>query len=907
MRAAFAPPDPPGERTHQTWWTAECELGRSAWHEAHTSYQEARRLDPDAPATATLLLQARAVRLQYKHAQKAARAAFERHASIDLCESFFNNPRSFYKAFKGPAAAPSASPSLDAHTAHFALLGGTPAPVAPAQKLWTDRIPSCHYFASGVLSAAERNDDAALRRCHGAALARARTAGVAGALSISAADVELFLDRLPSSRAYGVDRLPAECFKLARAPPNPDHPGAPRPHFLSSLCAALFQHIVRHDDYPSTWCTTTLTPLFKGKGPPTDPNNYRGIAVMCSLAKAYASLLESKLSTYLERHRLRSACQSGFRPGLGTQDALFIVRHLQAKHCDNRVRPPPPPVFACFVDFSKAFDKMRRDHLWSRLDTLGLEGELLAALQAMYKVVKMRVKVSGRLGAAFDSLLGVKQGDPLSPVLFGAFIEMLPEFMQTFASLDPSAWGFLEDAPTLRGFALFHLLFADDLTLLASTPQALSRMLHLLQAFCDSLDMAVNIDKTHVVVFGPTAARCRTYSFWYKGTRLEVLDSTKYLGMHLAGDGTASCMTDAVCAAATRARFAAQHRILRMKYLPPEYQIRLYTTFVRPVLTYGCQVWGADLLHLPREQPVPPARPRYDFTPDSPHEAVQIRFCRFVTGTGRTAPNWCLLHECSLDSIHVFVAGCVLRFWNSLRKPSRASHASAHAAQADIDLMIAGNTTCWTSKVCRFLAHLGRLTGFNAIDAAHRAPFESSSAPFPPDSPAYFWALSLEPDKLVFHLSGHWHERLCVAVAGDPRRCLRLPKFDTYVTWMGLKQPLDKWLPHMRLNLPRETHVCLMRFRLGCWLMLMVNAGRTARPPIPRAARLCAHPPCTRARKVEDERHVLIDCPCYDHIRASFPSLPFHDRDMRTLMTCPDQTALADLLYRIYWHRITLS
>jgi hypothetical protein len=752
-----------------------------------------------------------------------------------------------------------------------------------------------------------------LARFHEYATAAGRVDGTN--LSVSEREVRAVLDRLRNNKAAGTDRLPAECLKYAKRPPPdaPDRDAPLPPDPLAQALAAFFTSLLRTGTYPESWRTALLTPLHKGKGlDPTDPANYRGIAVISSVAKVYSCVLQRRLSSHLEAplplpHAptplpLRDPCQSGFRKGLGPAQSLFALHTLQTLHTNNC--STTPPLFACFVDFSKAFDKVRHEALWARLATLGIRGELLGGIKSMYSSMRMRVRVSGRLGAAFESLLGVKQGDPLSPDLFGAFIEVLPEFMQCWSAATHTH-GFLDHTPTMRGFVLFYLLFADDLTLLATSPAALQRMLDALHEYCRQFDMEVNAMKTQVVVFGRPAQRRHPYPpFTYAGSSLELIDVCKFLGMRFSGNGSSSVMLETACAAANRARFAVQRKISSLKCLPPETQLRMFKSLVLPVLTYGCQVWGASLLTLPPPQPAPPSPPRYDFVPTSaraaPIEAVQIQFARFVTGTGRTAPTWCLLHECSLDSVSTHIAGCVLRFWMTLRSPRSRGHVSQHAAKADIDLMLHPGRhymhTCWSYKVCLFLAELGRYTASPVIDAAHSAPFFPPHPPFPTDSADYFWGLSFDPSLVIATLRGFWHERLVTLATGNPRTCPTLPKYTAYVSWMGLRGDA-KWFPHMSAFIPRREHACYMQLRLGCWHDLAVNMARRRQAPyLPRSARHCRH--CAQ-RCVEDEQHVLLECPHYSSIRSDFPSLLLHSTTLLALFAHPDQPSVARLAYRI--------
>ena len=87
------------------------------------------------------------------------------------------------------------------------------------------------------------------------------------------------------------------------------------------------------------------------------------------------------------------------------------------------------PLYTCFVDLSKAFDTINRDKLWQRLDEMGIRGKMLIALKAYYANVKECVKTHEGLTESFESGLGVKQGCPLSPTLFGLYIDSLENFI----------------------------------------------------------------------------------------------------------------------------------------------------------------------------------------------------------------------------------------------------------------------------------------------------------------------------------------------------------------------------------------------------------------------------------------------------------------------------------------------
>jgi hypothetical protein len=128
-------------------------------------------------------------------------------------------------------------------------------------------------------------------------------------------------------------------------------------------------------------------------------------------------LLDKRITSYLEHHNLRSVYQGGFRPGRGTQEQIFVLNHLIESAMQRKQK-----LYCAFVVFRKAFESVRHAHLWERLDAYGVKGNIQQCIQSLYAQSEISVNVNGEHTEFIKVLLGVRQGDPLSPTLFGLLV-----------------------------------------------------------------------------------------------------------------------------------------------------------------------------------------------------------------------------------------------------------------------------------------------------------------------------------------------------------------------------------------------------------------------------------------------------------------------------------------------------
>lgn len=81
------------------------------------------------------------------------------------------------------------------------------------------------------------------------------------------------------------------------------------------------------------------------------------------------------------------------------------------------------------IDIKKAFDTMRWDFLLLILECLGIEQQFRDIIRSILHSARLSISINGKLEGFFSCSHGVRQGDPLSPLLFAIGEEVLARKM----------------------------------------------------------------------------------------------------------------------------------------------------------------------------------------------------------------------------------------------------------------------------------------------------------------------------------------------------------------------------------------------------------------------------------------------------------------------------------------------
>jgi hypothetical protein len=455
----------------------------------------------------------------------------------------------------------------------------------------------------------------------------------------------------------------------------------------------------------------------------------------------------------------------------------------------------------------------------------------------MYRNVKLRVRVDGELGDPFSSEMGVKQGDPLSPLLFGLFIDRICETVRREVP-DGDVW--CED------IMLQVLLYADDMVLLAHDPGVLQRYLDVLHGFCEATGMAVNVAKSEVVVFHADLLPQQRAGRWrFNSTFLKVSKEFVYLGVVLDSKDMSQSVWKSVKRRAEKARGALFARIgvcHGMSVYNPEVLSALFDGIVAPSALYGAEVWGPDVIvH---------AKPGLVY---KALEDVHALFMRMVLWVGKPTPHAVMRKELGRDPLTVACVSRVEAFWNKLVKLGEGS-VLYKAARESIMCVEDG----WCSRVQRMVHKIG-LESWSMVcgQALNKIPYGAchKGAINCVDKTCALEVEGLRQRAISVHQSGSFVH----AVADSDSKGFKSFKHEVWFDTRA-RQSGDKPYIFGFHQVSDIRHMAM--FRCGMhWLATEKNRAVGG-----RSHRLC--PVCNAGHR-EDELHALV-CPAYADLRAVF-------------------------------------
>ena len=308
--------------------------------------------------------------------------------------------------------------------------------------------------------------------------------------------------------------------------------------------------------------------IFKN-GAPSNPSNYRPIALTCTCCNIFESLIASELLDFLKMHNLITKHQHGFLKRHSTNTNLLECLNDWTLSISNHKL-----VHIGYIDFQRAFDSIFHPKLIVKLISYGISGNLFW-IKAFLLNRTQSVRVDSTLSRSIDVTSGVAQGSVLGPLLSNLFINDIADLFDNCTKIK---------------------MFADDLKLytelLVDGRSCFQLYLDHISAWAATWQLGISYSKCHFLELGNSAS---TFSYNLNNITIAKSEIVNDLGVII---DTNLKFKNHIHDIVNRALLRSSHIFRCFLSRNTANFLRAYKTYVRPLVEYVSTVWSPSEIAL---------------------------------------------------------------------------------------------------------------------------------------------------------------------------------------------------------------------------------------------------------------------------------------------------------------------
>ena len=326
--------------------------------------------------------------------------------------------------------------------------------------------------------------------------------------AITMSELQGALRKLKRNKAPGLDGIKQDVLRLMD-------------YYAETKLLQLLNECLTSGKIPKDWKQARIVCIYKNKGSPSLPENYRPISLLNTLYKFYASILQARLAERHDKH-LRNT-QYGFRAERSTTDPMFIMRRAQDYSAKTG-----HPLYLLFLDWRTAFDKVDHSAMLIALERFGVHPTYVNIIRDMYDHPEFCTSAPDGSLSWGEAQTGIRQGCPLSPYLFIMVMSVM------FSDIDKNLMA--KGVPTntwSTGKPVYDLEYADDTLIMALTSSQLQDLLSAVQVKATLYNMFLNSTKTEILANPRHPLPQTTFA---NGDPVPVAEEVKYLGAKVTWD-----------------------------------------------------------------------------------------------------------------------------------------------------------------------------------------------------------------------------------------------------------------------------------------------------------------------------------------------------------------------------------
>ena len=374
--------------------------------------------------------------------------------------------------------------------------------------------------------------------------------------AILSEEVEKAIRSLKQRKSPGEDEITAEVIKSM---------GETGVKVIHQLCNVIWTT----KEWPTDWRSSIFIPIFK-KGSPLECQNYRTVSLISHTSKILLHIIHERLKPFLLPQLAEE--QAGFVPGKGTREQILNTRQIVEKAREFNL-----PTYLCFVDYTKAFDKIKWNLLWKIMEEMGTPQHLISLIRNLYENNTAKVRVDQTYSDKFRTCTGVRQGCILSPILFNIYSEHIMRRV-------------LQEWPggiSIGGKRISNLRYADDTLIITATIEDMEIIMERLRICSEEYGLYLNKKKTKIMIINRAENNSPNI---HEIAGYEVVNKFSYLGSLITNKG--GCEQE-IRRRLTMARTATVKltKIWKDTSVTKNTKLKIVNCLIFPIATYAAETW----------------------------------------------------------------------------------------------------------------------------------------------------------------------------------------------------------------------------------------------------------------------------------------------------------------------------
>ena len=373
---------------------------------------------------------------------------------------------------------------------------------------------------------------------------------------IMKAEVERAIKNSQLGKAPGEDGITTEMLKLLE-------------DFGIDKLTELFNAIYETGDFPEDLLMSIFITLPK-QARATECSNFRTISLMPHTLKIFLKVIQGRIGAKIDKEV--GPTQFGFRPGSGTREGIFCYNIIAQKHLEV-----DKDLFTCFIDYSKAFDRVHHVQLIQCLEKIGVDGRDIRVIANLYWHQKAAIRIQNELSPFTSIQRGVRQGCVLSPYLFNIYTEFIFRECNDLQGIN------------INGLNINNLRYADDTALITDSEENLQDVVTKVREESSRAGLDMNVKKTKTMIIS-RKPQGKSVQIKVGDETLQQVHKYIYLGTEISEEAKSDKEIEKRSNIA-KEKFSKMAGLLTSRKLKLSTKIRIVKCYVYSLFCYGCESW----------------------------------------------------------------------------------------------------------------------------------------------------------------------------------------------------------------------------------------------------------------------------------------------------------------------------